>query len=204
MLKILDKIPYPLLIVFTIMLLAAPIRPMPHVVEKIIMLTNGTLTRPVDVFDLFFHLFPLILLIMKFIKDRRWVPDLKFWYSHTTTIQWIWCSFNGVRWTGEHRKWETVLIRTHWNIFLKLMFIVFYLFYPNECYPWRTSSIVLLPPAPSSLQASLPALKRVLFRPESGGDLSKSCVSSMKHIFFNNAGGTNEFSLAEPMKGNLL
>jgi hypothetical protein len=71
MLKILDKIPYPVLIVFTIMMLAAPIRPMPHVVEKIIMLTNGTLTRPVDVFDLFFHLFPLILLIVKFIKDRR-------------------------------------------------------------------------------------------------------------------------------------
>jgi len=71
MLKILDKIPYPLLIVFTIMMLAAPIRPMPHVVEKIIMLTNGTLTRPIDVFDLFFHLFPLILLIVKFINDRR-------------------------------------------------------------------------------------------------------------------------------------
>ena len=71
MLKVLDKIPYPVLIVFTIMMLAAPIRPMPHVVEKIIMLTNGTLTRPVDVFDLVFHLFPLILLILKFIKDRR-------------------------------------------------------------------------------------------------------------------------------------
>jgi hypothetical protein len=71
MLKFLDKIPYPLLIVFTIIMLALPIRPMPHVVEKIIMLTNGTLTRPVDVFDLFFHLFPLFLLIMKFIKDRR-------------------------------------------------------------------------------------------------------------------------------------
>jgi len=71
MLKILDKIPYPLLIVFAIMMLALPIRPMPHVVEKIIMLTSGTLTRPVDVFDLFFHLFPLLLLIMKFIKERR-------------------------------------------------------------------------------------------------------------------------------------
>jgi hypothetical protein len=71
MLKILDKIPYPLLIVFTIIMLALPIRPMPHVVEKIIMLTNGTLTRPVDIFDLFFHLFPLLLLIMKFSKDRK-------------------------------------------------------------------------------------------------------------------------------------
>jgi len=71
MLKILDKIPYPLLIVVAILMLALPIRPMPHVVEKIIMLTNGTLTRPVDIFDLLFHLLPLFLLITKFIKDRR-------------------------------------------------------------------------------------------------------------------------------------
>ena len=71
MLNFLDKIPYSILIVFTIMMLAAPIRPMPHVVEKIIMLTNGTLKRPIDIFDLFFHLFPLILLILKIIKDLK-------------------------------------------------------------------------------------------------------------------------------------
>lgn len=71
MLNFLDKIPYSILIVFTIMMLAAPIRPMPHVVEKIIMLTNGTLKRPIDIFDLFFHLFPLILLILKIIKDFK-------------------------------------------------------------------------------------------------------------------------------------
>ena len=50
------KIPYSVLIVFTIMMLAAPITPMPHVVEKILMLTNGTFTRPIDIFDLCFHL----------------------------------------------------------------------------------------------------------------------------------------------------
>lgn len=70
MLKFLDKIPYSVLIIFTIIMLAAPMRPMPHVLEKIIMLTNGTLRRPVDIFDLFFHLFPLILLILKLIKGR--------------------------------------------------------------------------------------------------------------------------------------
>ncbi len=59
MLKILDKIPYPLLIVFAILMLALPIRPMPHVAEKIIMLINGTLTRPIDVFDLIFHFVPV-------------------------------------------------------------------------------------------------------------------------------------------------
>jgi len=74
MLKFLDKIPYSVLIVFTIMMLAAPMTPMPHVVEKILMLTNGTLTRPIDIFDLCFHLLPLLLLILKFIKDRRETP----------------------------------------------------------------------------------------------------------------------------------
>nr|WP_320016340.1 hypothetical protein [uncultured Desulfobacter sp.] len=53
------KIPYSVLIVFTIMMLLAPMAPMPHVVEKNLMLTNGALTRPIDIFDLCFHLFPL-------------------------------------------------------------------------------------------------------------------------------------------------
>ena len=71
MLNFLDKIPYSILIVFTVMMLAAPLTPMPHVVEKILMLKNGTLHRPIDIFDLFFHLFPLILLILKLVKDHR-------------------------------------------------------------------------------------------------------------------------------------
>ncbi len=71
MLNFLDKIPYSIMIVFTIMMLVAPLKPMPHVVEKILMLKNGTLHKPIDIFDLFFHLFPLILLILKLVKDNR-------------------------------------------------------------------------------------------------------------------------------------
>jgi hypothetical protein len=52
-------------------MLAAPIKPMPHVIEKILMLKNGTLHSPIDIFDLFFHLCPLILLILKLVKDNR-------------------------------------------------------------------------------------------------------------------------------------
>jgi len=59
------------MIVFTIMMLLAPLKPMPHVIEKILMLKNGTLHKPIDIFDLFFHLFPLILLILKFIKAQK-------------------------------------------------------------------------------------------------------------------------------------
>lgn len=71
MLNFLDKVSYPVLIIFTIMMLLAPIRTMPHIVEKLLMLKNGVLNKPVDIFDLFFHLFPLILLILKLFKDGR-------------------------------------------------------------------------------------------------------------------------------------
>lgn len=68
MLKFLDKIPYSILIIVTIWMLVVPIKPMPHVVEKILMLLNGTLSKSIDIFDLFFHLVPLILLILKMVK----------------------------------------------------------------------------------------------------------------------------------------
>ena len=67
----LDKIPYTILVIAAIFMLLAPFRPMPHVVEKILMLKNGTLTRPIDIFDLVFHLIPTILLVMKAYKDFK-------------------------------------------------------------------------------------------------------------------------------------
>jgi hypothetical protein len=71
MLSFLDKIPYSILIVIAILMLLAPFRPMPHVVEKLIMLKNGNLTRPIDIFDLFFHLIPAILLILKMMRSFK-------------------------------------------------------------------------------------------------------------------------------------
>ena len=65
----LDKIPYSILIIATIFLLLAPFSPMPHVVEKFIMLKNGTLSRPIDIFDLFYHLIPTILLALKIFRN---------------------------------------------------------------------------------------------------------------------------------------
>ena len=61
----LDKIPYSILIVGAVLIILAPFKPMPHVLEKLIMLKNGTLTKPIDIFDLFFHLVPTIILILK-------------------------------------------------------------------------------------------------------------------------------------------
>jgi len=63
--KLIDSIPLPALVIFAVFMLLAPFRPMPHVVEKLIMLKNGTLVKPVDIFDLFFHLIPTLLLAIK-------------------------------------------------------------------------------------------------------------------------------------------
>ena len=68
MLHFLEAIPYPILIAVAVLMLLAPFSPMPHVVEKLIMLKNGNLHRPIDIFDLFFHLIPSILLLLKFLK----------------------------------------------------------------------------------------------------------------------------------------
>jgi len=64
----LDRIPLSLLIVAAVFLGLAPFAPEPHLVEKLRMLMHGTLRKPIDVFDLFFHLAPLILLLIKLIR----------------------------------------------------------------------------------------------------------------------------------------
>jgi len=46
-----------------------PFQPMPHAIEKLLMLKNGTLNKPIDIFDLIFHTAPLILLILKIIGE---------------------------------------------------------------------------------------------------------------------------------------
>lgn len=71
MTDLLMKIPYSALIVVTVVLLLAPFKPMPHVVEKLIMLKSGTLTRPIDIFDLCYHLAPLFVLIAKVYVHHR-------------------------------------------------------------------------------------------------------------------------------------
>ena len=56
------KLPWWLLIVGSLTLGLAPFQPLPHLVEKISMLLQGTLHRPIDIFDLFLHgAFPALL-----------------------------------------------------------------------------------------------------------------------------------------------
>ena len=68
--RILDSVSYPVLIFIAAFMLLAPFSPMPHVVEKFIMLKNGNLTQAVDIFDLCFHLAPTVLLVIKFFRKR--------------------------------------------------------------------------------------------------------------------------------------
>ena len=61
---LLDQIPWSLVILLALTLGLAPFRP-PHIVEKLQMLSRGTLVRPIDWFDLVLHAAPWVLLILK-------------------------------------------------------------------------------------------------------------------------------------------
>ncbi len=65
----LDKIPTGILVVAAILMLLAPFSPEPHLVEKYKMFMAGTLKKPLDIFDVFWHLFPSVLLIIKLIRN---------------------------------------------------------------------------------------------------------------------------------------
>ena len=64
----LDRLPFAPLVVIALLLGSAPVIPEPHLVEKIRMLMSGTLVRPIDIFDLFFHAAPLCVLLLKLIR----------------------------------------------------------------------------------------------------------------------------------------
>ncbi|BCO09479.1 hypothetical protein GF1_18550 [Desulfolithobacter dissulfuricans] len=66
--KWLDPIPLPFIIIACILLGLAPFFPEPHILEKLRMLRDGTLKRPLDIFDLFYHGVPFILLTLKIVR----------------------------------------------------------------------------------------------------------------------------------------
>ena len=64
----LDKLPLGVVIAGALILGLAPFQPEPHLWEKLKMLAAGTLSRPIDIFDLIMHAsFPL-LLVAKLIR----------------------------------------------------------------------------------------------------------------------------------------
>ena len=66
----LDTIPVFYLVLACLTLGLAPFTPEPHVWEKLKMLAGGTLTQPIDIFDLALHGLPWLLLALRLISAR--------------------------------------------------------------------------------------------------------------------------------------
>ena len=62
---LLDQIPIGFVVLACLTLGLAPFVPEPHLWEKLKMLSAGTLTKPSDIFDLFWHAWPWLLLVVK-------------------------------------------------------------------------------------------------------------------------------------------
>ena len=66
------KLPeYKFLVPVALLLGFAPFYPQPHIVEKIGMLISGTLQKPLDIFDLFWHAWPFLLIGYRAVQDMR-------------------------------------------------------------------------------------------------------------------------------------
>ena len=70
MLNWIDALPVKALLVVAVFFALAPFQPEPHLVEKLRMLYHGELTRPIDIFDLFMHSLPIVLLAIRLIRIK--------------------------------------------------------------------------------------------------------------------------------------
>ena len=66
----LDRIPYSMLVPLAVFLALAPFAPEPHLWQKLKMLADGSLVKPIDIFDLFLHGTPLLLLLLKLLRSQ--------------------------------------------------------------------------------------------------------------------------------------
>ncbi|MCC7431131.1 hypothetical protein IT568_09835 [bacterium] len=60
-----------MLYTFALVMAVLPVSPEPHIWEKWKMLQNGTLTKPLDIFDVFWHLLPTFILLLKLFLSKR-------------------------------------------------------------------------------------------------------------------------------------
>jgi hypothetical protein len=69
--KWLDHLPWSGLIIAALLLGSAPFGAQPHLFEKIGMLLEGTLVKPLDIFDLLMHATPILLILLKGIYELQ-------------------------------------------------------------------------------------------------------------------------------------
>ena len=67
--KWLDSLPLAPLAAIAILMAILPFNATPHLFEKLTMLVDGTLQRPLDIFDLFMHGTPAVLLIVRLYRQ---------------------------------------------------------------------------------------------------------------------------------------
>ncbi|MBE9560133.1 MAG: RND transporter [Proteobacteria bacterium] len=70
-LKYIDNIPLIPLAVVAVLMALAPFSPEPHLLEKSRMLINGELSKPIDIFDLFWHSFLIVILVIRLVRYTR-------------------------------------------------------------------------------------------------------------------------------------
>lgn len=73
LLEKIDRAPLAIFLAAAFTLGLAPFLPEPHIWEKLKMLAAGDLTRPIDMFDLFLHGLPWLLLGLKL--GRQYSPS---------------------------------------------------------------------------------------------------------------------------------
>ena len=66
--KWIDNLPLSLLLIAALLLGLAPFTNEPHLWQKLKMLLDGSLSRPIDIFDLILHGTPAALLIIKLVR----------------------------------------------------------------------------------------------------------------------------------------
>lgn len=68
MFNLIDTTPLIIFVLFAVGLGLAPFVPEPHLFEKTRMLMQGQLVKPIDIFDLLFHLAPIVALGVKLVR----------------------------------------------------------------------------------------------------------------------------------------
>jgi len=67
----LDRLPLQMIALPAVLLGLAPFVPEPHLWQKLKMLADGSLSAPLDIFDLLLHGTPVVLLIIKLVRANR-------------------------------------------------------------------------------------------------------------------------------------
>jgi len=71
LLALISRLPWSVVLIACATLGLAPFTPEPHVWEKLKMLGSGTLSRPIDIFDLLMHGAPFVVAGLKVAAGRR-------------------------------------------------------------------------------------------------------------------------------------